>query len=219
MAMAKGAWAAILALTAVVTAAGGWWWAYSRANDWALDPEAVRKARLMEDVMWGRAAIGGSFSLTDHTGQRRTLADLRGKVVLLYFGYTFCPDVCPTDLVAISRMLDVLGSDGERVQPVFITIDPERDTVAQLALFVPHFHPRLIGLTGSVAEVREATDAYKAYFKTVPAKDGAYYFMDHSAYIYLLDKEGRYAGLFPPGTSAERLATVVREELAATLAR
>lgn len=178
-----------------------------------IDHEALRKARLMEDVMFSRAAIGGPFSLTDHHGRRRGLEEFRGKVVVLYFGYTFCPDVCPADLVAISKTIEALGSAGERVQPLFVTLDPERDTVQQLALYVPHFHPRLIGLTGTLEEVGTVAERYRLYFKKVPAREGPHYYLDHSAYIYLLDEQGRYYGTFPPGTSPERLTSVLGELL------
>lgn len=179
----------------------------------AVDGEALRKARLMEDLMWGRAAIGGSFSLLDHAGERRRLEDFRGKVVVLYFGYTFCPDVCPTDLLAVARMIDSLGPAGERVQPLFVTLDPGRDTAEQLALYVAHFHPRLVGLRGTEEEVARVAGLYRVYSRKVPARDGPQYFLDHSAHIYLLDGRGRYVGTFPPGTPPERMAEVVRELL------
>lgn len=181
-----------------------------------IDHEALRKARLMEDVMFSRAAIGGPFSLTDHHGRRRSLEEFRGKVVMLYFGYTFCPDVCPTDLAAISSMIEALGPSGEKVQPLFVTLDPEHDTVEQLGLYVPHFHPRLIGLTGTLQEIGEVAERYKVYFKKVPAREGPHYYLDHSAHIYLLDGQGKYYGTFPPGTSPKRLASVVWELMSVT---
>lgn len=174
-----------------------------------IDHEALRKARLMEDVMFSKAAMGGPFLLTDHEGRRRGLEEFRGKVVVLYFGYTFCPDVCPTDLVAISKTIEALGPSGERVQPLFVTLDPDRDTAQHLAQYVPHFHPRLIGLTGTLAEVGKVAEQYKVYFKKVPAREGPHYYLEHSAYIYLLDEQGRYYGTFPPATSPERLTSVV----------
>jgi cytochrome oxidase Cu insertion factor (SCO1/SenC/PrrC family) len=101
---------------------------------------APSAAELMDDLMWGRTPIGGPFDLIDQTGRRRTDADFRGKLLLLYFGYTYCPDVCPTDLMAIAAAVDQLGPAGENIQPLFITIDPERDTVEQLAGYVGAFH-------------------------------------------------------------------------------
>lgn len=208
-----GARAVAIACVAVLAAAGGglvaWQWK-PRAE---IDHEALRKARLMEDVMFGRAAIGGPFLLTDHHGRRRSLDEFRGKVVLLYFGYTFCPDVCPTDLVAISKTIEAFGPSGEKIQPLFVTLDPERDTIEQLGLYVTHFHPRLIGLTGTLQEIGKVTELYKVYFKKVPAREGPHYFLDHSAYIFVLDEQGKYYGTFPPGTSTKRLTSVVWELL------
>ncbi|HEY7657182.1 MAG TPA: SCO family protein [Burkholderiales bacterium] len=208
-----GGRAAAIACVAALAALAGLMAVPQSTSRVEIDHEALRKAHLMEDVMFGRAAIGGPFSLTDHKGRRRALEEFRGKVVVLYFGYTFCPDICPTDLVAISKTVEALGPAGERVQPLFVTLDPERDTVGHLAQYVPHFHPRLIGLSGTLAEVERVAGLYKVYFKKVPAREGPHYFLEHSAYIYLLDEEGRYYGTFPPATSPERLTSVVRELL------
>ena len=164
--------------------------------------------------MWNREPIGGPFALTDQTGKARTNADFRGKLMLIYFGFTTCPDVCPTDLQAIGLVLDKLGRDGDQVQPIFITVDPERDTAAHLADYVPMFHPRLIGLTGNLDAIRKVADAYKVYFARVPLKDGADYTVDHTAYIYLMDRDGNYLGFFPPGTSADRMVKIIRPRLA-----
>src|SRR5215467_7637524 len=110
-------------------------------------------AELMDAVMWDREPIGGPFALTDHNGLRPTDAYFRGKWLLVYFGYLFCPDICPTDLQAISAAVDGLGASGHMIQPVFITLDPERDSTGRLASYVASFHPRLIGLTGELAQV------------------------------------------------------------------
>ena len=122
-------------------------------------PRCSRKRRaqrtageLMDVVMWGKEPIGGPFALIDHTGKPRTDADFRDKLMLVYFGFTFCPDVCPTDLLAMGLAVDRLGPAGEALQPLFISVDPERDTPDQLAKYVAFFHPRLIGLTGSAAQ-------------------------------------------------------------------
>jgi cytochrome oxidase Cu insertion factor (SCO1/SenC/PrrC family) len=205
--------AAAVACVAVLAAAAGVVAAWHWKPQVVIDHEALRKARLMEDVMFSRAAIGGPFLLTDHHGRRRGLEEFRGKVVVLYFGYTFCRDVCPTDLVSISKTIEALGPSGERVQPLFVTLDPERDTVEQLTLYVPHFHPRLIGLTGTSQEIGKVAELYKVYFKKAPAREEPNYFLDHSAYIYLLDEQGKYYGTFPPGTSPQRLTSVVWELL------
>jgi cytochrome oxidase Cu insertion factor (SCO1/SenC/PrrC family) len=169
-------------------------------------------AELMDVLMWNREPVGGPFILTDQTGRQRTDTGFRGKLVLVYFGFTFCPDICPTDLQEIARAIDKLGPAGEQIQPIFITLDPERDTAEHLAGYVPLFHPRLIGLTGSAQAVRQAADAYKVFYEKVETGKGEYT-VDHTAYVYLMDRSGRYLGFFPPNTSAERMLTIIRPHL------
>jgi protein SCO1/2 len=178
----------------------------------AQEPARRSAAELMDVLMWNREPVGGPFSLTDHNGRTRSEADFRGKLMLVYFGFTYCPDICPTDLVEISRALDQLGPAGEIIQPLFVTLDPERDTPAHLAEYVPLFHPRLLGLTGSGDAIRQAADAYKVFYRKVETGGGDYT-VDHSAYVYLLDAEGRYLGFFPPNTPAERMLTIIRSHL------
>jgi protein SCO1/2 len=167
-------------------------------------------AELMDAVMWNREPIGGAFALIDQRGVRRTDADFRDKLMLVYFGFTYCPDICPTDLQNIGLALDRLGPAGEAVQPLFVTLDPERDTAAHLADYVGLFHPRLIGLTGDGDAIRKAADAYKVFYARVPRNDGSDYTVDHSAFIYVMDRGGRYLGFFPPGTPPDRMADVIR---------
>jgi protein SCO1/2 len=166
-------------------------------------------AELMDVVMWSREPIGGPFALSDQTGARRTDADFRGKILLVYFGFTYCPDVCPTDLQEITGALDKLGTAAEAVQPLFITVDPERDTPAHLADYVSLFHPRLIALTGSAAAIHDAAAAYRVYYRKVPFGK-LDYTVDHSAFIYLMGRDGAYLGFFPPGTSADLMAGSLR---------
>ena len=170
---------------------------------------------LMDAVMWSKEPIGGPFALTDHTGKSRTDADFRGKLMLVYFGFSFCPDICPTDLMAIGQAIDKLGPAGEGVQPLFVTVDPERDTAAHLAEYVPFFHPRLLGLTGDAAHIRDAARAYRVYYAKVVIDGAAEYTIDHSGFIYLMDRDGKYLGFFPPGTPAGRMAAVIAAHLAA----
>lgn len=178
-----------------------------------VNPEGLRRARQMEELMAGRADIGGPFTLTDHNGARRSLADFRGQLVLLYFGFTYCPDVCPTDLLEIAHLLNSLGERADQVQPLFITVDPERDTAEHLSRYLPHFHPRILGLTGSIQEIGSIAQRYRAYFGKVPSPAGGFYTVDHSANFYLVDREGKFAGSLPPGTKADRLADVIRDRL------
>jgi cytochrome oxidase Cu insertion factor (SCO1/SenC/PrrC family) len=156
----------------------------------------------------GAALIGGPFELTDQHGNRVSDRDFRGRFMLVYFGYSFCPDVCPTDLAAMSTAVDQLGAVGEEVQPIFITIDPERDTVQRLADYAPLFHPRLIALTGTPEEIRQAAAAYRVYYEK--AGEGRDYLMNHSGIIYLMDRGGSFITHFPQGTPAEEIADKIR---------
>lgn len=177
-------------------------------------PDSQRAARLMDDLMWGRGHVGGPFKLTDHTGKKRTDADFHGKLMLVYFGYTYCPDICPADLLQISLALDKLGAAGADVQPLFISLDTERDTPAVLAQYVASFHPRLIGLTGTPEQIRAVAEEYKVYYAKYTPPDGGVYLIDHSGFTYLMDRAGKYLGFFPPGTSADRIVEIVRPHLA-----
>ncbi|MES2028087.1 MAG: SCO family protein [Pseudomonadota bacterium] len=168
----------------------------------------------MDAVMWNREPIGGAFQLIDQSGQARSERDYPGRLLLVYFGFTYCPDICPTDLQAIGLAMDQLGADAAHVQPLFITLDPERDTQEQLAQYVPMFHPKLIGLTGSTAAIHAAAEAYRVYYKRIDFDDRpADYTVDHSAFVYLMDRDGKYLGFFPPGTSAEKMVDMIRPYL------
>ncbi len=172
-------------------------------------------AELMDAIMWNREPIGGPFALIDQHGKRRTDAGFRGKFMLVYFGYISCADVCPTDLQQIGQAIESLGAAGEAVQPIFVTLDPARDTTERLAAYVSGFHPRLLGLGGSAAAVQRAARAYRVYAKKIPGRSSTVYEIDHSAFIYLMSREGKYLGFFPPGTSAERMVQVIRPYLKA----
>ena len=163
--------------------------------------------------MWAKTSTGRAIALVDHTGVRRSLGDFRGKLVVLYFGYASCPDICPTDLFYIAEMVRSFCTTGDQIQPVFITIDPERDTPEQLKRYIPYFHPRFIGLTGSAAEILGVADRYKVYFAKVPVSGSPNYVMDRSADTLLLDREGKVLRAFPSGTKADRLTEGVRAQL------
>jgi cytochrome oxidase Cu insertion factor (SCO1/SenC/PrrC family) len=166
-------------------------------------------SELMDVLMWNREPVGGPFALVDHTGKPATEKRFRGKLLLVYFGFTSCPDVCPTDMQAIGQAIERLGKSGEEVQPVFVTLDPERDTAPHLAEYVRSFHPRFIGLTGDARAIQQAARAYKVYYARVPTR-GNGYTVDHSGYIYLMDRDGKYLGFFPPGSPPERMVDVMR---------
>lgn len=158
------------------------------------------------------ADIGGPFALTDTAGRRVTDESLRGRYALIYFGYTFCPDVCPTELQAMGRAIDLLGPVGERIVPVFVTVDPLRDTPKALADYVHAFHPRMIGLTGSAEDIARAAKAYRVYYRLgPPSKPGATdYLVEHTSFIYLLGPDGKLAGLLRGGVGADAIAQGLR---------
>jgi protein SCO1/2 len=166
----------------------------------------------MDDLMYGRGTIGAPFTLTDQTGTPRSDAEFRGKLMIVYFGYTSCPDVCPTDMMAISQALDALGPAATGVQPIFITIDPERDT-AVMADYLSSFHPGFVGLSGSPEQIRSVANAYKAFYAKSPPERGGNYSIDHAGVIYLMGRNGEYLGFMPPQTEPARLTHLLRKFL------
>ena len=155
----------------------------------------------------GKALIGGPFTLINQKGERVTDETFRGKYMLVSFGYTFCPDVCPAELQLMANAMDLLGAKAEKLTPIFITIDPERDTVPKIAAYVENFHPRMVGLTGTTEEVKEAASAYRVYYaKADGASTASGYLMDHSTFLYLMDPQGQYVTHFPYGITREKLA-------------
>lgn len=140
------------------------------------------------------AAIGGPFRLTDQNGGTVTEQDVKGAPFLVFFGFTHCPEVCPTTLFEVSEILRNLGPDAARVRALFITVDPERDTPAALKDYLSSFDPHMLGLTGDPAAIAAVAKAYRAYYKKVPLEQG--YTMDHTAIVYLMDKDGRFVSPF-----------------------
>lgn len=137
------------------------------------------------------AEFDAPFTLTDHTGKIRTMSDFKNKVVVLFFGYTHCPDVCPTTMSDLKQTMKVLGNDADQVQVIFITVDPERDTQEVLAKYVPYFDKRFIGLTGSLEQVAKTMGSYKIFSTKVKSASTGSYTIDHSAGIYVFDKTGK----------------------------
>ena len=148
------------------------------------------------------------FRLTDHNGKTRTLADFRGKAVALFFGYTQCPDVCPTTLADLAQAVRLLGKDADRVQVLFITVDPERDTPELLAQYVPAFHPSFLGLYGDAQATAQAAKAFYVGYDKRPTASG--YNMDHSVGTFLVDPSGKVRLRAPHAQSADRFADDIR---------
>jgi protein SCO1/2 len=157
----------------------------------------------------GVSAIGGPFQLVDQDGKRVTDADLKGKPTLIFFGYTHCPDVCPTTLFDVSEVMRALGPDAARTAAYFITVDPERDTPAAMKDYLSSFDPHLRALTGDRAAIDAAEKAYRVYAKKVPTENGDYS-MDHTALVYLMDKQGRFVAPFSLKRKPEESAAELR---------
>ena len=163
----------------------------------------------------GEALIGGPCRLVDQTGQEVTEADFAGRKMLIYFGYTYCPDVCPLGLAKIAAAYDRLSpAEQAELVPVFITVDPERDTVEAVADYVDLFHPALVGLTGSPEAVAAAASAYRVYYRKAESESMNDYLVDHSSFTYLMDGENRYLTHFGHDDTAESIADGLRQHLA-----
>ncbi|WP_043358916.1 SCO family protein [Belnapia sp. F-4-1] len=158
-------------------------------------------------------ALGGPFSLTDQSGKTVTERDYAGGWMLIYFGYSFCPDVCPTELGTMAAALDQLGPAGAKVVPVFITVDPQRDTPQHLTDYVGRFHPRMQGLTGTPEQVAEAARRYRVYYTKVQRPEMTDYLMDHSSFIYLVGPDAKVRSLFRPEQSPETIAAAIAAQI------
>jgi len=162
-------------------------------------------------VSSGTPQVGGPFTLTDEKGATVSDADFRGKYMLIYFGFTFCPDVCPTELQVMTGAVDALGADADKVQPLFITVDPARDTADVMATYVPQFSPRLKGLTGSDAQIAAVAKEFHVFYEKAPDdSSSADYSMDHSSIVYLMGPDGKFLTFFPPGTTPDAMAAKIK---------
>jgi cytochrome oxidase Cu insertion factor (SCO1/SenC/PrrC family) len=185
-----------IALVMLLALLGGWWISQSGGNS----------------AITGKALIGGPFTLVDQDGKTRTEKDFAGQNLLVYFGYAFCPDVCPTELAKMSAAIDLLPKDAN-ITPVFITIDPERDGVPEMKAYASAFHPRQVALTGTVEQIRAAAKAYRVYFAKNNSSGSTEYLMDHSSIIYLMNTKGDYIAHFTVDSTPEQIAARVREAL------
>jgi protein SCO1 len=172
----------------------------------------IVSGRVSAPVAQQVAAIGGPFELVDQNGRTVTERDLKGRPFLVFFGFTRCPDICPTTLFEVSEIMRALGKDADRVGALFITVDPERDTPAALKDYLSSFDPHLAGLTGEPAAVAAVAKAYRVYFKKVPLDQGGYT-MDHTAIVYLMDKDGRFVSPFNMKRTTEAAAADLRRYL------
>jgi protein SCO1/2 len=166
-----------------------------------------------EPATTGRALVGGPFELTDHNGRRVTDKDFRGRLMLVYFGFTYCPDICPAGLQVVTAALEKLGTDTNRVVPMFITVDPERDTPEQMKQYVSSFHKTFVGLTGSKEDIAKAAKAYRVYYRKVQDESLSDYTMDHTSFLYLMDAGGQFITHFPHSISPDKLAERLAAEI------
>ncbi len=164
-------------------------------------------------VATSEAGLGGPFTLTDSNGKPVTNADFRGRFMLIYFGYAFCPDICPTELQAMGRALDALGPKAARVTPVFISVDPARDTPASLKPFVRAFHPRMVGLTGTPEQTAAVTKAFRVYYRLgQPSRPGAKdYLVDHTSFFYLVGPDGDFRAVLRGGVDAPAIVKALEQ--------
>lgn len=206
----------LIAVLGLVLAGGG------LAAWYAVQPQEPGGIVSSETSTSGRALIGGPFTLTDQTGARRTEADFEGHYALIYFGYTYCPDICPTSLITMTQALDLLAETAPdkaaAVLPVFVTVDPERDTVESMATYASHFHPRMMALTGTPEETAAAAKAYRIYYRKVEESGASDYLMDHSSVIYLMGPDVAYLTHFTHASSAEDIAEGLAKRVEPALA-
>lgn len=190
----------VLAVTAVlaVIAAGAALWTFFNSPS----PQTTSS---------GTASVGGPFTLVDQQGRTVTDESFRGRWMLVFFGFTHCPDVCPTALNDMSAVLAELGPAADKVQPIFVTVDPERDTVEAMSQYVANFDPRIVALTGTPEQISQAAKAYRVYYKKVPQGDD--YTMDHTGILYLMDPQGRFMTHFTPNTPPADMAARIRKLL------
>ena len=164
------------------------------------------------------SSLGGPYALTDHTGQAVTQDTFQGSYQLIYFGFTYCPDVCPTELWRVAQVMDALGESAERVQPILITVDPERDTPEALAQYVGLFHPRMVGLTGSAEQIADVAAAYRVFYMRAPLGESGNdesgdYLMDHSSFTYGLGPDGEVIRVFTPTQPIEEIAEFLQSHM------
>ena len=153
--------------------------------------------------------IGGPFKLVSHRGDRVTDATFRGRFLFVYFGYGYCPDICPTELANIAATLDHMGTTSERVQPLFVTVDPARDTPEFLADFVTQFHPKMVGLTGTDQQIADIAKQYRVFYRKAEDASASEYLMDHSNFIYLMGPDGKFLSMFRGGTDPAAIAKTI----------
>jgi protein SCO1/2 len=199
--------------TAIVLAAGMLLWMLLFWNP------ATQEGHVALDSMVANEPTGGDFSLTSYGGPV-SLSDYRGKIVLLYIGYTWCPDICPTNLAMISRTLSALNApEREQLQPLFVSVDPDRDTPQRLKEYVEYFHPSLLGLTGNRSDIDDIVGRYGAAYRIVNKQEDENYVVDHTADTYIIDRQGKLVRRMAHGSSVEEMLAALQPLLQENLSR
>ncbi|KAG0367039.1 SCO1/SenC-domain-containing protein [Gamsiella multidivaricata] len=203
---------------AVFTATGAGLLYYFREEKKRVEAARAEEARLArENTTYGKPKIGGPFSLIDQNGVRTTNEDFKGRYMLIYFGFTNCPDICPEELDKMAEVLDTVYDDpevGNVITPIFITCDPQRDTVPEVKEYVKDFHKNLVGLTGSMDEIAKVAKAYRVYFSKPPkVAEGEDYLVDHSIFFYLMSPEGEFVDCYAKDHTAEHVSKSVKEHI------
>ena len=174
----------------------------------------VRSHRIVQSIPTGETvALGGPFSLTDQNGAARTEKDFQGKYMLVFFGYTYCPDVCPTTLAVMSEALKMIGQRADKIAPIFITVDPKRDTPDKLKSYLDSFGPQFVGLTGSGQDIASVAKAYRVYYREQSPDQKGNYAVDHSGVVYLMDPNGMFVANYSLETSPETMAADLMKRL------
>jgi len=194
----------VIMLVALVTIAASAWITW-RLIDGNRSAGTATQAMAVQSPV----SIGGPFTLTNHKGETVTDVSFHGRYMLVFFGYGFCPDVCPTELANLAAAMDYLGPAADKVQPVFITVDPARDTPEYLAQYVAHFHPKLVGLTGTESEIRKVAKSYRVFYAKAPSEKSDEYLVDHSSFVYLMGPDGSYVAMFRHQTDPKEMANAV----------
>ena len=177
-------------------------------------PEKEHTHALPKDRTYGKALIGGEFTLTNHAGETFSNKDLLGKHSLVFLGFTHCPAICPTAMLSVTNAMNQLGEKASEVTPVFISVDPERDTPERLKEYFADYHPSIVGLTGTPEQVKQVAAAYKAYYAPMTADETGNYDMSHSSFLYLMSPEGEYVAHFPHTVGEEILVEEISKRLA-----
>ena len=200
-----------IVVVGIILAVAGVIWQQSQQPPATDHDHAV--ATVYERPETGQVEIGGAFSLTDHEGHKKTDLDFRGRYLMVYFGYSYCPDICPMALHHMTEALSLLGDQAKKIQPLFITVDPERDTAWHLSQYLKNYHPSFVGLTGSYADIQAVIQRYHVYASKITPDQASDYLMDHSSIIYIMDPQGRYIAHFNHNTAPEDMVSIMQNAM------